>query len=281
MNKFKLIHQDNSIDYQKILFERPIRKINTRKIGLVLGRNASLSKVNELYDIVLDFKHDIVLVCEPELRVNQLPADVFLESNTKKDIVYTNTDTAIQAIDNCNFSIVGIGFDKNSKMQLFIEKLIKSSAENLIFYPNCIDLFKTNLNTIGNRKADIYICNQNSLKKLISYHDVDTTYNNQASILNIVDNLIDVARKLKINLIYFNKQQYIFVSYLGLDSIGVINFDDIYCEAHIHQYVAILISLLCDTQDYSKDIIQRSLTAGYLLKKYLSNKDEYKSKINN
>lgn len=56
MSDIELVHQDDTIDYKKILFERPISRLHVKHIGIVVGKNVNLLKLNKMHKIVADFK---------------------------------------------------------------------------------------------------------------------------------------------------------------------------------------------------------------------------------
>jgi len=121
MSDIELVHQDDTIDYKKILFERPISRLHVKHIGIVVGKNVNLLKLNKMHKIVADFKYDQHIIADNVTKSLGIPAELFLSPQNKKSVGFQNPDTALDILSNCNYSIVGLGFDGSSKMQLFID----------------------------------------------------------------------------------------------------------------------------------------------------------------
>lgn len=279
MTKVELIHQDDTIDYQKILFERPINRLHAKHIGIIACRNISLSKLSKIHQIIGEFRYDMHIVSEPEIKELGVPSDIYLATHNKKSVVYGNSDDAIDILDNCNYSIIGMGFDGNSKMRLLQEKIVDTTKSSLIIYPSCFSMFSTSPNILDEREGDLLISDCGSLVNLIKYLDLNTSVNPNSSILSIVQSLVCLADSQRSHVVYFQKHQIIFVNYLNLERVGVINFDGQPINNLAGEYLAIFISLLCDSAQQSHSIVQRSLTAGYLLKKYLDGYSSFKNAL--
>ncbi len=279
MYNIKLTIQDDSIDYQKILFERPISRLHTKHIGVIASRNIKISKLNNIYNIVNDFKHQIHVIAEPEIKQLGIPADLYLSSPNKKSVAYSNTDIAIEILNSCNFSILGIGYDQNSKMQLLLEEIFKSAHTSLAIYPKCLDMLKTSMEILQNREGEILLCNTDSITKLIKYLGLDIHINTGLSITKTAEILAVLAHNIRSNIVYFQKDQIIMADYLTPGSIGVINLDHQTATLPSEIFVAIFTSLLCDISDTQSDMMLRFLTSGYLLKKYLFDYNNFKSAL--
>lgn len=122
MTKVELIHQDDLIDYQKILFERPINRLHAKHIGIIACRNINLSKLSKIHQIINEFRYDMYIVSEPEIKELGVPSDIYLATHNKNSVVYSNSDDAIDILNYCNYSIIGMGFAGNSKMRLLSKK---------------------------------------------------------------------------------------------------------------------------------------------------------------
>lgn len=279
MKNVRLVHQNESIDYQKILFERPISRLHTKHIGLVVGKNVNLSKLNKIHRIITDFKYDQHIIADNAIKPLGIPAELFLSMLNKKSVTFQNTDIALDILDNCNYSIVGLGYDGSSKIHLFIEKIIESSNTTLILYPKCVELFKTTPDILATRERDILVCNFDSLNKMIKYLKISSGFNANPSVLNIASALTDISNRLKINIIYYHDNQAIFSEYLRPDIVGVINFDIKLIRQYMNELITIFICLLCDARGEDDDTIKRFLTAGYLLKIYINNYAEFKKQL--
>ncbi|MDQ5943478.1 MAG: hypothetical protein QG675_246 [Patescibacteria group bacterium] len=275
----KLIHQNDSIDYQKILFERPISRLHARQIGVVAGRNTNLRELNKIHQIVGDFKYDICIVAEPELKKFGVPAELLLTTQNKKSIAYSNTDDAIEVVNNCNYSIIGLGFDGNSKMQLMIEKMIGSALSKLLIYQECLALFRTSPDILKDRIDDILIFDSIGMKKLVKHLGIEINTISDTSVLNTCNVLTTIARLQQSHIVYTQNNQIIVVSHRDVESVGVINFDNQFAKNPRDEYVAMFVSLLSDSAQTTDDFLHRALTAGYLLKKYLHSYDNFKDAL--
>lgn len=279
MSDIELVHQDDTIDYKKILFERPISRLHVKHIGIVVGKNVNLLKLNKMHKIVADFKYDQHIIADNVTKSLGIPAELFLSPQNKKSVGFQNTDTALDILSNCNYSIVGLGFDGSSKMQLFIEKVIESSSTILVLYPKCIELFKTSQDILNNREDDIIFCNFDSLKKMITYLRINENFNANHSVLSIASILAKISGRLKCNIVYYNDSQIIFSSFVDPNLAGIINFDNKYIAQFMNEFIAIFICLLCDSRNQNEDVMVRFLTAGYLLKIYIDSYSEFKLQL--
>lgn len=275
----KLIHQDDSIDYQKILFERPISRLQAKQIGVIAGRNTNIRELNKIYQIISDFKYNTHIIAEAELKRFGVPADVVLASQNKKSVAYTNTDDAIDVINDCNYSIIGLGFDGNSKMQLMLEKTIGSTLSTLLIYQECFSLFKTSPNILKERIDDILIFDYVGLTKMIKNLNIDVGPASDESILNICSVLTVLAKLQRSHIVYLKNNQIIIVNHRDIESVGIINIDSSVTKKIRDEYIAMFVSLLCYSNKVTDDFLQRSLTAGYLLKQYLSNYNNFKNAL--
>lgn len=279
MNDIKLVHQDDKVDYKKILFERPISKLYTKHIGIVVDKDVNLLKLNKLHKIIAEFKYDQHIITDNTTKSLGIPAELFLSPQNKKSIYFQNTDIALDILSNCNYSIVGVGFDGSSKMQLFIEKTIESSNTVLVLYPKCVELFKTSQDILNGREDDVIFCNLNSLKKMIKYLKINDNFSTNYSVLNIASILANISTRLKCNIVYYNDCQILFSSFVDPCLVGIINFDIKFINRFMNEFVAIFVCLLCDSRNEKEDIMVRFLTAGYLLKIYINSYSEFKLQL--
>src|SRR5689334_14085333 len=120
MEEFQLIHDDSNKIIQKILFERPISRLNARKIGLLAGRHAPLKKIHDIHGIVLALNHNITIVAESELKAAGVPAELYLAAGTKPALPFTNTDEALTVLQDCSYVVVGMDIEISSRLQLFL-----------------------------------------------------------------------------------------------------------------------------------------------------------------
>ena len=279
MNDIKLVHQDDTIDYKTILFERPISRLYAKHIGTVVGKDVNLLNLNKLHRIIADFKYDQHIIADNATKSLGIPAELFLLPQNKKSIAFQNTDTALDVLSNCNYSIVGLGFDGSSKMQLFIEKMIESSNTVLVMYPKCVEIFKTSQDILNDRESDVIFCNLDSLKKMIKYLKMNDNFSTNYSVLNVARILSDISTKLKCNIVYYNDNQILLSNFLEPSLVGIINFDTKYTNRFMNEFVAIFVCLLCDSRNKKEDVVVRFLTAGYLLKIYIDSYSEFKLQL--
>ena len=279
MNDIKLVHQDDTIDYKTILFERPISRLHAKHIGIVVGKDVNLLNLNKLHKVITDFKYDQHIIADNTTKSLGIPAELFLSSQNKKSIAFQNTDTALDILSNCNYSIVGLGFDGSSKMQLFIEKMIEYSNTALVMYPKCIEIFKTSQDILNDREDDVIFCNLDSLKKMIKYLRIDNNFSTNYSVMSIASILADISKRLKCNIVFYNDNQILFSNFIESSLVGIINFDTKYINRFMNEFVAIFVCLLCDSRNKKEDVMVRFLTAGYLLKIYIDSYSEFKLQL--
>ncbi len=275
MEDVKLIREEENDFYQKILFERPISRLQARKIGVLAGKHAQLKRINDIYQIVLAMNHDIIFVAEEELKSAGVPADIFLYGGKKGTLPFENTDEAIHTLQDCSYIAVGMDIEISSRLQIFLEKLVNSRQAPIVFTSESVNLFKITPSLALKRKGDIFICNTKKLVELANYLHLPVNFTSNAGIYNKINLLKQLAEFLQANIICIENYQVISCSYTSLHQAGIINLnnsDDISID---YLYIPILLSLLCDVTNPEFDMLKRILTAGYLLRKSLVDKNSF------
>lgn len=280
-SKIDLIHQDESIDYQKILFERPINRLHGGHIAIIASRKIDLSKLNKIHSIVAKFNNYIHIISEPQLKDLGIPSELLLTEKNTKSITYSNVDECIELLDECNYTFLGLGFDGASKTQLLFEQIINTSKTSLVLYPSCLTLFDSSPDILKNRKGDFLIFSSSSLVKYLKYFKFDLGVKPGSSIFNTTYIMQQIAKTQNVNMVFFDQSQVILVSCYDTTRAGVINFDNQNVQTKVSEFLSIFMNLLCDKPDISDSIIERFLTAGYLMKKYIDGNDSLESALRN
>jgi len=275
MEAINIVRDDNTQVYKKILFERPISRVHARKIGLLAGKHASLKKVNDAYQIIGALNHDLTIVAEEELKEHNVPAEVYLHGSKKASQPYVNSDEALHSLENCNYVVAGMDIEISSRLQIFLEKFILSRNAPIIFSTDSIALFKISPELLNNRRGDIFVCNTKSLIDLARYIEVTVEFKAQDGILNKLNLLQRLSQKLQAHIICIEDYQILSSSYTDIDKAGVVNAKNPQNLSIDYLYIPILTSLLCDVPNPEIDILDRILTAGYLLRTSLTGENEF------
>lgn len=258
--------EENDESIKKVLFNRPISSLHTRRIGILAGRHASLKKINDLFEIISLFGHEPVLVAELELKDTNVPAHVFLEPGKKTSQSYANTDEALEIFADCSYVMVGMDIEISSRLQIFLEHLVSCRNAPVIFTSPSIGLFKVNPKLVIDRTNDIYALDTKSFVELAGALHQPTKFKPNAGIFNKLGLMRDLSLLLNADMLCLENYQILNLNYNNLEKAPVIsipNPDDIEIS---YLYIAILTSLLCDVSNPENDIDERIITAGYLLK---------------
>lgn len=275
MEDINLLRDDENSIYQKILFERPISRLQARRIGLLAGRHAQLKKINDIHQIILTMNHDVAIVAELDLKKIGVPAEIYLQPSKKITEPFSNSDEAIQLLLDCSYIVVGMDIEISSRLQIFLEKCINTRNSPIVFTSESIGLFKTSPNLTQNRKGDLYICSTKYLIELANYLDLTINFQPNAGIYNKIGLLKMLAEHLQAHIICVENYQVLSCSYTDTTKATVTNTKNSSDIPIDYYFTAILLSLLCDVPNPESDIIQRILTAGYLLRNSLLTQKEF------
>lgn len=275
MEDVNLVHDKESDIYQKILFERPISRLQSRSIGLLAGKHTRLKKINDIHEIILAMNHNTVIIAESELKTAGVPAEVYLEPGKKISNPYANSDEAIEALQDCSYVTVGMDIEIGSRLQIFLEKLISTRQAPIVFTSESISLFKISPHLVSNRKDDMYICNTKSLIQLADYLGVVVTFKPNAGIYNKIGLLKILAQHLQAHIVCIENYQILSCSYTDTTKATITNIHNNADISLDYYFLAILLSLLCDVSNPNTDILDRVLTSGYLLRNSLDAKHNF------
>ncbi|MBA3678683.1 hypothetical protein H0W80_00560 [Candidatus Saccharibacteria bacterium] len=281
MEAINIVRDDNTQVYNKILFERPISRVHARKIGLLAGKHASLKKVSDAYQIIGALNHDLTIVAEEELKEHNVPAEVYLYGSKKASNPYVNSDEALYSLENCNYVVAGMDIEINSRLQIFLEKFIKSRNAPIIFSTDSIALFKLSPKLLVVRTGDLFICNTKSLIELAEYTNAPVSFKENNGILNKLNLLQSLAQQLQAHIICIENYQVLSSSYTDSGRAGVVNIKNPQDISIDYLYIPILTSLLCDVPNPEIDLLDRILTAGYLLRTSLASENDFIQKLKN
>ncbi len=275
MEDVTLIRDENESLYQKILFERPISRLQARKIGLLAGKHARLKKINDIHQIIQAMNHETIIVAEAELQTVGVPAEVYLHAGRKISDPFSNSDEAILALSECSYAVVGMDIEIGSRLQIFLEKCIVSRKAPVVFTSESIGLFKTSPQLVKSRAGDLYVCSTKSLIELANYLHVPISFKPNAGIYNKIGLLKELAKHLQAHIICVESYQILACSYSDTSKAAIVNINN---PGHLtldYLYTALLLGLLCDTANTNQDIMARILTAGYLLRKSLASENGF------
>jgi hypothetical protein len=273
----RLIRPEETGLIKKVLFERPISRLQARKIGLLAGRHAQLKKINDVHNIVSILNHHISIIAESELRAANVPAEIFLETTNKQLLLYSNSDEAISKLDGCNYCVIGMDIEISSRLQLFLEKLINSRTAPIFFTDESINLFKISPDLVLNRQNDTYVCSTKKLTELANFLSISIDFNPKAGIFNKIELIRRLAEYLRANIICIESYQILGCSYTSKEKIIVVNLKNNNNKNVEYFYIPILACLLSDVPNPDKDIVDRMLTAGYLLRNSIYNDENVTS----
>lgn len=273
MEGIKLLRDEESAKIKKILFERPISRLNSRSIGILAGRHAALKNINDMHAIISSLNHSQVIVAENDLKQHGVPAELYLQTAKKTSQYYENTDEAIETLNNCNFVVVGLDIEINSRLQIFLEKLISARPSPIIFTSESIGLFKISPQLIDNRAGDIIVANTKSLIELCNYLSIPINFKPEAGMYNKLGMMFDICKHTKSSVVCVEDYQILATDYKNSNQAVVINITNNENIKIDYYYTAVLASLLCDRADSQVDIIDRLLTAGYLVRNSVSKTD--------
>lgn len=277
--------EENDDSIKKILFNRPISSLHTRRIGILAGRHASLKKINDLFEIVSLFGHEPILVAELELKEANIPAHVFLEPGKNSTQGYTNTDQALELFADCSYVIVGMDIEIGSHLQIFLEHLVSSRQAPVIFTSPSIGLFKVNPKLINGRTNDIYALDTKNLIDLANALHQPTKFKPNAGIFNKLGLMRDLSNLLNSDVLCLENYQILNINNHNLEKAPVISIPNPNDTEVAYLFIAILTSLLCDVSNPENDIDERVITAGYLLRAGLIDRKNFamliKKAINN
>ncbi len=279
MEDVTLIRDEKNSIYQKILFERPISRLQARKIGLLAGKHARLKKINDMHQIILAMKHDVAIVAESDLKSVGVPAQVYLENGKKISDPFNNSDEAISVLADCNYIVVGMDIEISSRLQIFLEKCIHSRQAPILFTSESIGQFKVSPHIVKDRMGDIYACSTKRLIELANYLDLPVVFSPNAGIYNKIDILKKLAKHLRAHIVCIEDYQILGCSYTNLNKATVTNIINTKQHSLDYLFIAILLSLFSDAVNPNIDITARMLTAGYLLRKSLNSKDSFISNL--
>lgn len=113
-----------NFDFSKIediFFKRPVSHLAKPKIGLLLGRHASLTDCNAAFEVLMAMGYSPLIVADSSHKLTGIPAEIFLVSTNKMH--YSNSDEAISALEGCSMIIALCGREINSALELLLSKL--------------------------------------------------------------------------------------------------------------------------------------------------------------
>ena len=280
MDNLNIIRETTAQEYEKILFERPISQMHARNIGMLAGRHARLKHTNDMYEIISLMHHHPVLIAEPPSSDIVLPADVMLiPSKGTSRRVYTNTDEALQRIGDCEYMIVGIEFELNSLLQLFIEQIVTARHSPIVFTDDAVQIARVSPEIFVDRQDDIYVCSYEAIVRLANILGLGVQQQADVSVLNKLILMRQVAVHLSARIVIVSDIQMLAIDYRQSNSAVITNFTNPSKIELRGTVIAILTSLLSDNTNDIKDFLVRVATTSYLLRESLNNKSDIRTQL--
>ena len=254
----------------KILFERPISRLHARKIGLLAGRHVRLKTISDVHQIITTLNHDAILVAESALKQHIFSADIFLESGKNQSFGFTNTDQAFEMLSECGYVVAGMDLEISAQFQLFIEKLVKFRTAPIIFTNESIDISKTSANIFSGRSDDIYVCDMRHLTTLAKHIGVNSAMPKDAGVAQKLSLIAEISTALNALVVCVEPQQLLAISHHEPARAVISNYSDHTSSRVDLLLTALLASLLSDTPNPSSDILERVVTASWLLRSIIA-----------
>lgn len=268
MNQLKIIREVSVKEYEKILFERPISKQQSRSVAIIVGKHALLKNINDIYEIISALHHFPIVIAEYQSNnKSSVPAEMFLTSNPKSsDMTYYNTDDVIQRVNDCGYVVLGVDFELNSALQLFIEKLIISRIGPILFSDEVMAIAKLSPHIFLKRHDDVYVFNKTNLLKFTRIFKINHEFNDELGVLHILNIMQKLSIHLNANIVVVEPIQVLAVSYKQTGHGFIANIDNPNKINLKNYYMAILVSLLSDGGGIKMDFLNRCATTCYLLR---------------
>ncbi len=271
MQKLDILRDGEQADIvSKILFERPISRLHARKIGLLAGRHVRLKTISDVHQIITSLNHDAILVAESALKEHTFPADIFLESGKNQSFGFTNTDQAFELLSGCGYVVAGMDLEISAQFQLFIEKLVKFRTAPILFTNESIDISKTSANIFSGRSDDIYVCDIRHLKTLAEHIGVNSNMPKDSGVAQKISIIAEISKTLNALVVCVEPKQLLAISHHEPSRAVISNYTD-HTNGRVDLlFTALLVGLLSDTPDPRSDILERAVTASWLLRSIIA-----------
>ena len=246
--------RSSEADFDEILFNRPVSNLSRRKIGILACRHASLRSISATYSVLIALGHNVLLVADIVHQNNQLPADVWLTSNNKRN--YQNSDVAIEALMDCNVIINLVEGELNSTMELFTARLFESYGG--VYVSDYPKIFK---NHSYEGKKIIF----SSLQKIADAKHITTKL---AGITQVSKLLSQVSGELSASIVATNHNQLIALESSSAGTACIVNAKN---NISIVDFMAIFVGLLADSSDTKAELwLKYCQAAGFLYRNHYS-----------
>lgn len=279
MSNLKITRNIQVDEYQKILFERPISKLQSKNIGILAGKHSSIKIISDIFQTIHTLNHNPVLITEIGKDNIELPAQYTLLPFPKKPTaLFSNSDGAIELLGDCSYVIAGVEAELDASMQLFLEKLIDSRPFPMLFNDQIISIAKVDHQILLGRQDDIYVCKMPATLKLAKILGINIPDSQNISVLTKLEILKNIAVSLHANIVVVDTNQVLAVSYRKADNGFIANIDNSK-KINLSAYLtATLASFMCDSNGQGDDFILRTATSTHLLKECLKGEGNF---INN
>ncbi len=276
MSNLKITRNIQVDEYQKILFERPISKLQSKNIGILAGKHASIKIISDIFQTIHTLNHNPVLITEIGKDNIELPAQyTLLPSPKKSTALFSNSDGAIELLGDCSYVIAGVEAELDASMQLFLEKLIDSRPFPMVFNDQIISIAKVDHQILLGRQDDIYVCKMPATLKLAKVLGINIPDSQNISVLTKLEILKNIAVSLHANIVVVDTNQVLAVSFRKADNGFIANIDNSK-KINLSAYLtATLASFMCDSNGQGDDFILRTATSTHLLKECLKGEGNF------
>ncbi len=274
MTALSIVRETSSDQYEKILFERPISSLQSRKIAILVGEHAQIKYINDIYQIILALKHQPIIIAERTTSSTLVPVDTYMEkSRLKSKPLYSNADEVISSVNNCSYAVVGVDFEINSTLQLFLEKLIVSRPSPILFNDESMVISRVSPDIFLHRVGDTYICSIVSLSKFANNLGVANKVTESSGVLQKLQFMSELSSITNANIVVLADRQILATSSKQTNQGYISNFN-IRKKTDLRGVVtAILVSLLTDSSSTQDDFLMRVATTSYLLRQGFKRND--------
>lgn len=276
MNNLKITRTIQKDEYQKILFERPISRLQSKNIGILAGKHAPIKVISDIFQTISTLNQNSVLVTEQGKNDIALPAQYTLLPNVQKSTaLFSNSDGAIELLGDCSYVIAGVEAELDVSMQLFIEKLIGSRPFPMIFNDQIMSVAKVDHQLLLGRQDDIYVCKMPAMLKLAKVLGISIPSTQNMGVLSKLEIIKNIAVSLQANIVVVDTLQILAVNYQNADRGFIANIDNSR-KINLSAYLtALLACFMCNSKGQADDFILRVATSVHLLKECLKGEGNF------
>ncbi len=266
MTSVNILRVENTPGIEKILFERPISRLHAKKIGFIVGKRSNIKAISNFYEIVTALGHEIIIIAEDKNSLSNIPANLFLEPQKRLSGGFSNTDEAILLLDQCEYLVINQGIDISARMQIFVEKLFKSSHSKYMYISDTKSIPDFIVDGLSGSVGNILVCDYNSLSGLAKKLNINNRASEENTLSYKIGLVLDIAKITDLSIACTGSTQVIAVTATSMSDIAVINTDKFRSELK-NVFASVLVGIMSDDINSSREYLQRVITSGYILSK--------------